>query len=321
MDFVTSSLLIILVIFLLNKYFLNFWKRHGFHQLEGSFLFGNIKDLILCQKSFANCFIELYEKTKKYKLVGVYFSYKSALLINNPEIVQDVLITHFNHFTDRGRFYDEHNDPTSNHLFNIGGQKWRDLRVKFTPTFTSGKLKAMFPIMRDCGRDMQNFLLTSPENVFNFVDLFGMLTTNIIVSTAFGVENNCFSDSENVFRKMSSSFSEASKKQHLIDIISILMPKILEMLTNCGVKSINPKFTAFVYPFVEKVVKYREENNFVRNDAMQMLIELKNQGYLSIDKKEMQKNQEKLARKISFDEMVAQVSFNEFPDILKIKFL
>jgi len=62
-----------------------------------------------------------------------------------------VLTKEFKNFHDRGVFCNEKIDVLSGHLFALPGKKWRNLRVKLTPTFTSGKIKQMFTIMKMCG--------------------------------------------------------------------------------------------------------------------------------------------------------------------------
>lgn len=50
------------------------------------------------------------------------------------------------------------------HLFAIGGVKWRNLRMKFTPTFTSGKMRMMFQTVADCGIELENYINEQVEN-------------------------------------------------------------------------------------------------------------------------------------------------------------
>lgn len=310
---------VILIVYLLNYYFFTYWKRHGFHQMDDpKFLLGNISDLFFFRKSFSNCFIDLYEKFKHHKYIGCYFTYKPILFVNDPEVVQDILVSNFSSFTDRPRFVDEVRDPISTHLFNIGGQKWRDLRFKLSPTFTSGKLKGMFPIMRGCGKTLQNFMLknnSDGKNVFNFIDLFAKYTTHNIITVIFSIDSDTFDDPNNVFRKISASFSEPSKRQHIMDIFSFLVPNILHAISIFNFRSVTANVNDFVMNFVAKIVKHREDTKFQGNDFLQLLIQLKNQGYIPSKKnEEVEQNGDKtrteninIMKKLTMDEIAAQV--------------
>lgn len=43
-------------------------------------------------------------------------------------------------------------------MFHSTGQRWKELRLKLIPTFTSGKLKGMFPLMLESSEIFEKHL-------------------------------------------------------------------------------------------------------------------------------------------------------------------
>jgi cytochrome P450 family 6 len=190
----------VVLVYLLNNHYLSFWERRGFNQLESStFLVGNAGPVFTIKACMGDFFKGIYDKYKQHKVIGLYMSYDPVLVINDPKLVQEIMIRDFKSFHDRPMPQNEDHDPITGNLFNLPGQKWRDMRVKLSPTFTSGKLKSMFPIIRDCSKVLEDFLVKSMKNdvdVFEFRDLMARFNTNIISSVAFGVENDCINEPE-----------------------------------------------------------------------------------------------------------------------------
>lgn len=80
----------------------------------------------------------------------------------DPELIKKILVKDFDTFVDRGIHMDPE-DPLSQHLFRLRGVKWRGLRTKLSPTFTSGKLKMMFPFVIQQGYNYQKYLKNAVE--------------------------------------------------------------------------------------------------------------------------------------------------------------
>lgn len=98
-------------------------------------------------------FHDAYVKYKDYRAFGMYTFFKPNLVITDLDLIRMVLTKEFGSFHDRGMFCNEKTDPLSGHLFLLSGKKWRNLRVKLTPTFTSGKIKQIFMILKECGEE------------------------------------------------------------------------------------------------------------------------------------------------------------------------
>jgi cytochrome P450 family 6 len=70
------------------------------------------------------------------------------LFIRDLELVKNILVKDFHNFIDRTVLYEAKLDPLfGNTLPILKGQRWRHLRTKLTPVFTSRKMKMMFYLM------------------------------------------------------------------------------------------------------------------------------------------------------------------------------
>ena len=89
----------------------------------------------------------LYSLKMAEKYGRVYGGYCLAydwLVINEPELIKEVLVKHFDVFPDRLEMYLGASPYINKNLFFMAGNEdWKRIHSTITPTFTSSKLKAM----------------------------------------------------------------------------------------------------------------------------------------------------------------------------------
>lgn len=269
-------ILVLLTIYLCKKH--SYWKEHGIPQPKTKFLLGHFKFEMKNQISQYAQMSEYYKALKKEgPFVGLYFFTKPAILVTSVDMAKAVFVKDFDHFVDHGHYYNEKDDPISATLFNVNEESWRRLRSSLSPTFTGSKMKVMFPNVLEIVDNnlipaMDGLVEEQPQG-FPIQDLMSRLTTDIIGDVAFGLRCNSFEDPTNEFRRMGTlSFKRSIYRTLKINFIT-LFPKWARMLR---IKRIRPEVAAFYSNIVTKTVEYREKNNVVRNDFLNLLMELKN---------------------------------------------
>lgn len=123
-------------------------------------------------------FRDVYLKYKDHRAFGIFILFKLNLVTADLDLVRIILTKKFHSFHDRGIYYNEKTDPLSGHLFVLTGKKWKNLRVKLTPTFTSRKLKQMFAILKDCGEALTKSLdkMANTEECIEIKEIFARYT-------------------------------------------------------------------------------------------------------------------------------------------------
>ncbi|XP_049788050.1 probable cytochrome P450 6a14 [Schistocerca cancellata] len=300
-----ALLLIAAVVYVWFAYSYKYWKKKGVPYLEPQFPFGNIYKSFVGKQSMPADVTDAYKQLKGHRFGGIYFFNRPALVLVEPDLIRSILVKDFWTFQDRGIRVDER-EPLSRHLFLLGGSKWRRLRAKLTPTFTSGKMKMMFQTMADCGREMGEVLeaAASRGEEVEMRELAARYATDVIASVAFGIEIDCQREPDTEFRQWGRRFFQQNFLNTLNRIITAINPKLLNILR---VKSNASAVSHYFRSMVRQTVKYREENGVTRNDFMQLMIELKNKGCVGSDKPGAHKEKgEEDTWKLSMDDVAAQ---------------
>jgi cytochrome P450 family 6 len=278
------------VLYLYLAYVYTYWNKRDVPFLEPSFPAGNILDMVLSRRSIAEVYNDFYKILSGHKFAGLYQIHRPIFLPMDPELIKNILVRDFEHFQDHGFPFDENVDPLSANLFMLNGDKWKKLRSKLSPTFTSGKMKMMFQTLVDCGQELEKFFEqpANREDVIEVKEVLARFATDVIASCAFGIQCNCLNDPDAEFRRWGRKLFEPSINQNVRDLLYFLIPSIAIALR---IPNTPPDISNFFTKVVEETVEYREQSNVHRNDFMQLLIQLKNQGPVDTDGQDTEKQQ------------------------------
>lgn len=261
---------------------LSYWWMRGVPSLPAEPVFGNLRDRFFLRVSSGEVFASFYRRLKPRPYGGVYQTSTPLLVLCDLELIKQVMVKDFQYFQERGSFVDEKRNPLSAHLFNLDGPRWKKLRAKLTPTFTSGKMKMMYNLMHECALELVA-LLDEPARqgeIVEMKDVVGKYTTDVIGTCAFGLQFNSMKNPDSEFRRMGKAVFEPSRWIMLHQTMRMTLPFLARLL---DIRFPSKPVCDFFLGAVKETVDYREKNNIKRNDFMQLLIELKNKAQLLDD--------------------------------------
>ncbi|XP_058454900.1 probable cytochrome P450 6a13 [Malaya genurostris] len=269
------TFLLVGVVYVKHQY--TYWKRKRVPFSEPEFPYGNFKHIN--RQSLASFSTKHYRRWMGTgsRFFGLFLFVEPQLFITDPDLIKTVLIKDFNYFPERGIFHNVRDDPLSAHLFSIDANEWRSLRARLTPTFTSGKMKQMFSTLGAVGEKLSQFLtkeVGSGKDV-QIKDTMARFTIDVIGSCAFGIECNSLKEPDSEFRKFGKLVFEKPRHSVLIIFFLKLYPEAAKTLR---LKLLRSECSEFFYKIVKNTVEYREKNSVERNDFLNLLIQLKNDG-------------------------------------------
>ena len=271
-------LCILAVIFLIFYYYCtlnyNFWKVRGVRGPKPSFPLGNFKTIMLNRLSVGDYLNVIYKDFKDEPMIGIYARTTPVLILKDPEFIKDVLIKDFTTFADRGLKIHEKVEPLSQHLFSLEPTRWRPLRNKLSPVFTSGKLKEMFYLLLESSDHLEKYMETivSRNEPIECRDLTAKFTTNVIGSCAFGININSFRDEENDFLRMGKKIFQITFWRSIKMRIRDATPWLFDLL---GPLLQDREINSFFTNLIIETMRYRKDNSIQRHDFVDLLKDIK----------------------------------------------
>ncbi|CAG2106541.1 unnamed protein product [Medioppia subpectinata] len=207
---------------------------------------------------------------RKYgKLYGLYVGNKPVLRVGDPELIKTILVKDFHMFPERQPEQKLHPILDKN-LVAVNGDDWKRIRSLASPTFSSGKMKKMYPMIKQCLEEFLNELNTyaTEGREANVKDLYGNYTMDVIATCAFATKTNAHKDPNNPFIK-NARLIFATNVTKIIAIL--LLPKPL--LRRLGIQSqMDESANEFFFNLTRHIIKQRKSGNQKYKDFIDLLL-------------------------------------------------
>ncbi|KAL0116398.1 hypothetical protein PUN28_009785 [Cardiocondyla obscurior] len=137
----------------------------------------------------------------------------------------------------------------------------------------------MFLILKECSDDLAKYLESKAQirDSVEIKDIFTRYTTDVIMSSAFGIRSNCIENSNSEHRTQGKNIL---KIKIIWYVLFTVMPKIMDFFS---IPILDQRVSNFYLNMFEETVKYRKTHKLLRHDFMNILMQLMEKDHLDED--------------------------------------
>ncbi|KAI1301926.1 Cytochrome P450 3A11 [Halotydeus destructor] len=251
----------------------SYWARRGIKGPKALPILGNVLPNI--RKPLQEVFNGYYEKYGK--IYGIFELSKPMLVVADPEIIRHITVKDAHLFINRRDFTSRFggDEVVQKFLSVMRDDDWRRVRTILTPTFTSGKMRKMFPLMDKCGDDAISYLRKDGQNK-DLKKVFSMYTLEIIAQCCFATSPDTYNNPDNKFYLSATGLFQPRRSVFLTLVILSVLPKFVTRWLNMNLLPEEP-MTYFKHA-IHHLIKERRQTGTRRNDFLQLLMDAQHEN-------------------------------------------
>ncbi|NXG35446.1 CP3AC protein, partial [Dromaius novaehollandiae] len=217
---------------------------------------------------------------EKYgKMWGFFDGRRPVLAVLDPILIKAILVKEcYTLFTNR-RTFGLHGSLDSA-LTLAEDEQWKRIRSVLSPTFTSGKLKEMLPIINYYGEKLVKNIEKKVANdeFLPTKDIFGAYSMDVVASTSFSVNIDSMNNPSDPFVTNIKKFLKFNFLNPLVLLI-VLFPFVVPVLEKMNVTLLPSGATNFFKNTFSKMKKERRKGcHKDRVDFLQLMVDSQSSG-------------------------------------------
>ncbi|KAK8388285.1 hypothetical protein O3P69_020346 [Scylla paramamosain] len=259
---------------LYTKWRHTYWASKGVPSPHATPFLGHFHKSFFVNKRLWEFHQANYTKFYKSSMCGLYEFSRPILVIWGTEMLKHFFVKDFDHFSDRRDFKLNSGHRREKMAMEMvarkNGEEWKKMRAIISPTFSSGKIKSMFPLVCDKADALVQFLMrqAAQNQQVEMKKTFGRYTLDTIASCAFGIECNSLVDENAEFPRMVEAYFAKSPGRVFKILLHKFIPGFFKLLNI----SIQSPAADFFIDVVKQAIAAREAG-MKRGDFLDLLLE------------------------------------------------
>ncbi|PVD34494.1 hypothetical protein C0Q70_05769 [Pomacea canaliculata] len=229
---------------------------------------GNISEML--EKGFMQCFKEW---EKEYgKIYGIYRGQVPNLVVTDLDLIREVMVKNFVSYPNRQTSKMVDYKPWSETLLTLKDDHWKHVRNVLSPTFSSGKLKKMLPVLRRCCQDLLTNIREKAERgeEMDAKEFSSAYSMDVIAGVAFGIQINSLKNPDEQFVKVTNRILYAPP--WMLTVL-FLVPFLGQYLRHIGIAVAPKDALDYVIDVISSALKQRRQDQQKYPDILQLLVE------------------------------------------------
>uniref|UniRef100_A0A6M2DE09 Putative cytochrome n=1 Tax=Xenopsylla cheopis TaxID=163159 RepID=A0A6M2DE09_XENCH len=260
------------------KWKIGHWSRKNLKSHTGDNFFRDFYNNLTLSENFSVVLDSYYKRFRNESFFGAFAFLRPALTLVDLDAVKTVLTTEFNSFQKNDFEINEELEVLlATNPFALSGAKWKRSRNQVTPAFTSGRMKAMFPLMIDVAHRLTKYIENHKDATtstgLDAKDLSEKFAMDNVATCAFGIDAESFTNPNSDFIRLGRKLFETTTANMIKFLIIFLFPWLTKILR---IRFVPKETSDWMVAVINQNVEYREKHNVSRDDFLQGMMNLRN---------------------------------------------